>query len=186
MTQAGPGDKLTEAQKIAVVERLAMFDGPKTVADWVKEEFGIEITRQAIQHYDPTVGEKPSEKWCAIFDTTRKAFLKSESEIPIAQRTFRLRRLQRMAEAAEYQRNYMLAAQLYEQAAKEVGLLYTNSRQLGFSGEVRGGVLAVPVPVTAEEWGAAAVTQQSALTTKAKEAAMLATMTVGRQPEMKS
>lgn len=108
-----------------------MFDPPQTVADWVREEFGIEITRQSIHHYDPTIGEKPAEKWCQIFKATRKEFLKTTADIPIANRSVRLRRLERMALAAERSRNYALAAALHEQAAKEVGDVYTNKHTHG-------------------------------------------------------
>src|SRR4051794_15770234 len=84
LTPTGPGDKLDESQQTAVVQRLAMYDTPQQVADFVREEYGIPITRQSIQHYDPTVGAKPAEKWCAIFEATRKAFLETTAEIPIA------------------------------------------------------------------------------------------------------
>lgn len=177
-----PGSgKLSDALKAVVVQRLAMFDTPQQVVDFVKEEYGIELTRQGVQYYDPTVGVKPPKKWCATFESTRVKFLEMQSDIPIAQRSFRLRRLERMAQKAEDRGNYMLAAALYEQAAKEVGLLYTNSRHLGVTGEVKGGVLAVPVPVTAEEWGVVAAAQQAALSGKAKEAAALATTAAKEQ-----
>lgn len=185
MTGPDRSPKLTDAIKTVVVQRLAMFDTPQQVVDFVKEEYGIEVTRQSVQYYDPTVGVKPPAKWCATFKSTRVKFLETQADIPISQRSFRLRRLERMAQKAEDRGNYMLAAALYEQAAKEVGLLYTNSRHLGLSGEVRGGVLAVPVPVSAEEWGIAAVAQQAALSGKAKEAAALATKAAGHKPEPK-
>lgn len=133
LTQAGRGDKLTPEQQTAVVQRLAMFDSPQTVVDWVREEFGIEITRQTAQGYDPTVGPKPAEKWCAIFEATREAFLKTTADIPIANRSVRLRRLERMALAAERLRNYALAAALHEQAAKEVGDVYTNRTRVALT-----------------------------------------------------
>jgi hypothetical protein len=133
LTQTGPGDKLTVEQQTAVVQRLAMFDTPTQVVEFVKEEFGVELTRQSVQHYDPTVGEKPSERWCKIFEATRKAFLESQADIPIAQRSFRLRRLQRMAEAAEKRGAWVVAAQLCEQAAKEVGDVYTNRSKVAIT-----------------------------------------------------
>lgn len=133
LTPTGPGDKLNDAQKIAVVQRIAMFDTPQLIVDFVKEEYGIEITRQSVQYYDPTVGEKPAEKWCKIFEATRKEFLKTTAEIPIANRSVRLRRLERMALAAERQKNYMLAAALHEQAAKEVGDVYTNRSKVALT-----------------------------------------------------
>jgi hypothetical protein len=126
LTSGGPGDKLSDAQQTAVVQRLAMYDGPQTVVEWVRETYDIEITKQSIQYYDPTVGEKPAEKWCKIFEATRKAFLETTADIPIANKSVRLRRLERMALAAERQKNFVLAAALHEQAAKEVGDVYTN------------------------------------------------------------
>jgi hypothetical protein len=130
---SGPGDKLNDAQQTAVVQRLAMFDSPQQVADFVKEEYAIDLTRQSIQYYDPTVGEKPAEKWCAVFNATRKEFLKTTAEIPIANRSVRLRRLERMALAAERTKNYVLAAALHEQAAKEVGDVYTNRTKVALT-----------------------------------------------------
>lgn len=110
-----------------------MFDSPQTVADWVSEEYDIKITRQTIHGYDPTHGPKPAEKWCAIFEATRAAFLKTTADIPIANRSVRLRRLERMALAAERLRNYALAAALHEQAAKEVGDVYTNRTKVALT-----------------------------------------------------
>lgn len=121
-----------------------MFDTPQQVADYVREEFGVTITRQSIQHYDPTVGEKPAEKWCQIFDTTRLKFLETTAEIPISNKSVRLRRLERMALAAEGMRNYALAAALHEQAAKEVGELYTNRHKMEHSG-ANGGPLMISI-----------------------------------------
>jgi hypothetical protein len=135
LTEAPPVEKLTESQQIAVVQRLAMYDTPQQIADWVKEEFSIELSRQAIQHYDPTRGDRPAEKWCAIFEATRKAFLETTADIPIANKSVRLRRLERMALAAEKTRNFALAASLHELAAKEVGEVFTNRHKMEHTGK---------------------------------------------------
>jgi hypothetical protein len=52
------------------------------------------------------------------------------ADIPIAQMGYRLRRLQEMALQAERMKNYKLAAEIMEQAAKDHGGLFTNVRQL--------------------------------------------------------
>lgn len=124
--------KLTEESRTFVVQCLACFDAPSVVAAAVKKEFGIVITPQACEAYDPTkrAGAKLSDKWKAVFEETRKAFLEDTSRIGISHRAVRLRALQRMAEKAETQGNMALAAQLFEQAAKEVGESYTNRREL--------------------------------------------------------
>lgn len=155
--------RIDDVVKTFIVNQLAMFDTPQQVADAVKERFGVEITRQHVRSYDPESGGKPIKKWRAVFDATRKRFLEQTSDIPIANKSVRLRRLERMAVAAEARKNYPLAAQLHEQAAKECGDLYTNTRKMAHSGAVAGGVLAVPVPLGDEQWTAAASTQQATM-----------------------
>jgi hypothetical protein len=122
--------KLSEDQKIFIVERLAMYDTPTQVAEAVKEEYGFEIDRQAVNFYNPTVGPKPAKRWVKLFEEVRERFKKSSAEIPIAQRSFRLRRLNQMALQAEKRGNYKLARELYEQAAKEVGDVFTNRQKV--------------------------------------------------------
>lgn len=47
--------RLTEVQKEYIVDRLACYSSPTQVVDLVKDLFGVEIVRQQVQHYDPTV-----------------------------------------------------------------------------------------------------------------------------------
>jgi hypothetical protein len=123
--------RLSEDVKTFIVQRLACYDTPQQVADAVKEEFGLAVDRRQVQLYDPErTGKKPAAKWCAIFEATRKQFLEAIDTIPIANKAVRLRRLDRMAREAERRGNYVLTAQLLEQAAKETGGVYTNRREL--------------------------------------------------------
>lgn len=124
--------KLSEGVKTFIVQSLACFDTPSVVVAAVKKEFGEEITRQAVEGYDPNkkAGTNLSDKWRALFDETRKTFLEDTAAIAISHRAVRLRALQRMAEKAETQGNMVLAANLLEQAAKEVGESFTNRREL--------------------------------------------------------
>lgn len=129
---AGKGDKLTSEQQTFVVQQLAMWDSPETVAKAVREEFGVTITRQAIECYDPTkrAGAKLAEKWKALFEETRSAFIENTAEIGISHRAVRLRALQRMQNKAEQQGNLALAKDILKQAAEEVGGALTNRREL--------------------------------------------------------
>lgn len=124
--------KLTNEQKTYVVQSLACFDTPHEILKVIKEEFGVVVSAQAIEAYDPTkrAGRDLAKKWREIFEATRKAFLADTSTIGISHRAVRLRALQRMAEQAESMRNFVLAKDLLEQAAKEVGGAYTNRREL--------------------------------------------------------
>lgn len=144
---AGKGDKLTDAARTFVVQQLAMYDPPDMVAKAVKDEFGVTITRQAVQSYDPTkyAGRQLSKKWSDLFHATRKAHLDSAAEVGISHKTVRLRALQRMANKAETMGNLQLAAQLHEQAAKEMGNAFTNARV------IQGG-LAIATPKTLNDF----------------------------------
>jgi len=123
---------LTDDVKAFVVQALACFDTPTQVANAVKEEFGLEITRMQVSTYDPTkfMGRNLSKKWREIFDATREAFLRDQATIPIANQNFRLRALDRLYQNAASRGNAALAAQLLEQAAKEAGGSFTNRREM--------------------------------------------------------
>ncbi|MDX0499086.1 DUF2280 domain-containing protein [Sinorhizobium medicae] len=124
--------KYSDEVKTYVVQAIACFDSPAVVAKAVKAEFDVVISPQAVEAYDPTkrAGRKLSQRFRLLFEETRKTFLEDTANIAISHRAVRLRALQRMAEKAETQGNMVLAANLLEQAAKEVGDSYTNRRQI--------------------------------------------------------
>jgi len=119
---------LRDEVKAFVVQALACFDTPSQVVVAVKETFGLEVSRQQCEAYDPTkyVGRNLHLKWRTLFEDTRARFREETADIPIANRAYRLRALGRMAERAENMKNLALTAQLLEQAAKEVGDVYVN------------------------------------------------------------
>lgn len=119
---------LSNEVKAFIVQALACFDTPAQVAASVRDEFGIEVTRQQCESHDPTksAGRDLAKRWRTLFEDTRKRFREETAEIPIANRAYRLRALGRMVEKAESMRNLALTAQLLEQAAKEVGDVYVN------------------------------------------------------------
>jgi hypothetical protein len=47
-------ERLTDEIRTYVVQQLAGWKDPSVVRAAVKKEFDVEITRQAIQYYDPT------------------------------------------------------------------------------------------------------------------------------------
>nr|WP_287860693.1 DUF2280 domain-containing protein [Klebsiella sp.] len=124
--------------KAFIVQSLACYDTPSQVVDAVKKEFGITITRQQVESHDPTKanGKGLAQKWVDMFNEARERFQKEISDIPIANKAYRLRALNRMATNTETMRNYGLTAQLMEQAAKEVGDAYTNKHKVEHSGGV--------------------------------------------------
>jgi hypothetical protein len=119
---------LSNEVKAFIVQALACFDTPTKVAASVREEFGIELTRQKCEAHDPTkyAGRDLAKRWVTLFEDTRARFREETAEIPIANRAFRLRAMNRFVEKAETMKNIGLAMQILEQAAKEVGDVYVN------------------------------------------------------------
>lgn len=120
--------KIPPEAKVAIVNGLACYEPISAVAATIKRDFGIEISPQAIEAHDPTkhAGRRLAAKWRQLFDETRAKFISDCSAIPIAHKSTRLRALHRMSVAAEDKGNFPLAAKLLEQAAKEVGNVFTN------------------------------------------------------------
>lgn len=119
---------LRDEVKAFVVQALACFDTPSQVVTAVKVEYGLDVTRQQCEAYDPTkyVGRNLHLKWRTLFEDTRARFREQTAEIPIANRAYRLRAMNRFVEKAESMKNIGLAMQILEQAAKETGDIYVN------------------------------------------------------------
>lgn len=128
--------------KAFIIQALACFDTLSMVAEAVQKEFGIKVTHQQVESHDPTKvsGRGLAKKWVELFTVTRERFQTEIASIPIANKAYRLRALDRMAAATEKQKNFGMTAQLMEQAAKEVGDAYTNKQKLEHSGP-NGGVI---------------------------------------------
>lgn len=119
-----------------IVQELACFDTPSQIVESVQKEFKVQVTRQQVASHDPTkaAGKGLAKKWVDLFNELRDRFLNEISDIPIANKAYRLRALDRMMTKAESMRNMALAASLMEQAAKECGDAYTNKQKVEHSG----------------------------------------------------
>ena len=128
--------------KAFIVQSLACFDTPSQVVELVKKEFGLSITRQQVESHDPTKanGRGLAQKWVDMFNATRERFKNEISDIPIANKAYRLRVLDRMATRAEGMKNLALTAEIIEQAAKECGDAYTNKHKFEHSGPNGGAI----------------------------------------------
>ncbi|EKZ3172854.1 DUF2280 domain-containing protein [Enterobacter asburiae] len=128
--------------KAFIVQSLACFDTPSQVVELVKKEFGLSITRQQVESHDPTKanGKGLAQKWVDMFNATRERFQNEISDIPIANKAYRLRVLDRMATRAESMKNLALTAEIIEQAAKECGDAYTNKHKFEHSGPNGGAI----------------------------------------------
>lgn len=127
------GGKLKDEHKIFVIQRLACFDTPKEAAEALNAEFGVEVSPQACEAYDPNkrAGRNMSARWKDMFQQARKDFLENaQNHVPIANKTVRLREMQKAYLAHKSRRNWVAAMQVLEQVAKEVGEAFTNRREI--------------------------------------------------------
>ena len=132
-----PEAKLTDEMREFVVSALACFDNPMVVRRALLERYGVEITHQSVEAYDPTkyAGRTMAKKWRELFAATRAAFLEEKSQSAISSRVVRMRWRERLAQKAETQGNLALAKELLNDAAKEEGGAFTNARVLKGAGE---------------------------------------------------
>lgn len=139
--------------KAFIVQSVACFDTPSQVVESVLKEFGVQITRQQVEQNDPTKisGKGLAQKWVDLFNRTRDRFLNEISDIPIANKAYRLRVLQRMSTTAEGMKNLGMTAQLLEQAAKEVGDAYTNKLKVESTGKDGGPIKTETTNLTPQE-----------------------------------
>lgn len=128
--------------KAAIVQMLACYDSLSMVVEAIQKDYGVQVTPQQVESHDPTKvsGKGLAKKWVDLFNSTRNRFLNEISDIPIANKAYRLRALDRMMTKAETMRNMALAASLIEQAAKECGDAYTNKHKFEHSGPNGGAI----------------------------------------------
>lgn len=125
--------KLSLEMKRFVVMEFAMWETPTTIQRELKENFGVDVSLPGLLHYD---GDRPAcpKKWKTLFDETRKAFLDDTTSIPIANKAFRLRELNKLLDVQRRrpanQRNPADIRATMEQAAKEAGNAFSNVREL--------------------------------------------------------
>ncbi|RRA01120.1 DUF2280 domain-containing protein [Burkholderia cepacia] len=112
---------LPEPVKARIVQGLACFDSPSHVARDILAEFGLVVTPQHCESYDPTkaAGAKVGKKRRAAFEAIRAAFLADLGQTATSHRAVRLRRLERLMTRAETSGNIVLTAQLLDQISRE-------------------------------------------------------------------
>jgi hypothetical protein len=106
-----------------IVTRLACFESPSQVAEAVRERFGIDMPRQQVYGYDAAAaegtGRRIAQHWRELFWEARRRYLTDMAGVGVANKAFRLRRLDELFRKAEQAGNIRLAAALLEQAARE-------------------------------------------------------------------
>lgn len=125
--------ELNDQLKLRIVMALARFQTPTEIAKELVAE-GIETDARQVAGYDPSrTYYEAGEKWRKYFDEERARYLADVQSIPVANQSYRLQILQRGIDAAVSRGNWVMAANLAEQAAKEVGGALTNQRNVNVS-----------------------------------------------------
>jgi hypothetical protein len=123
--------RLTAEHKAFVIRAFARFASVSETARELKEEFGIDASTQQLYGYHPdTVNFRAAKQWLELFHAERKRFLESTDSIGIANKAYRLKELHKLCVIAIGRKNVKLAAELMEQAAKEMGEVFTNKREI--------------------------------------------------------
>lgn len=140
---------LKEPVKIFIVQSLACFETPQQVADAVKQEYGIDVSRSQCQTYDPTKysGRNLSKKLKDLFERTRQDFRENVEDIAIANKAFRLRELQKMYD--DTRGNKKAKQTLLKQAFQETDARVTRQEVTGAGG---GPVQTTATHVSVEEF----------------------------------
>jgi hypothetical protein len=122
---------LTNQQKAWIVGAFARFDGVAEVCRSFKDEYGVDLPKpHALAYHAGGTKYRGAPKWHDLFEQERKRFLDNVNSIGIANKTFRLQSLHKLHAIAVERKNVKLAAELMEQAAKEMGEVFTNRREV--------------------------------------------------------
>jgi hypothetical protein len=133
-TQTGPRQEkesmpiLNDEIKEFIVKRIACYETPSRIAAAVRINFGIDVDRRQVFEYNPSGSRPPAQRWIDLHAATRARFLRETADIGIAQKTMRLRMLDRFAQLAEENDRIDKAAKFLEQAARECGGFYDKLR----------------------------------------------------------
>jgi hypothetical protein len=137
---------LTTDQKVFIVSSFARYHSVSDVVRDLKERFGVDVEGAQLYGYHPdNANFRAAQKWKTLFESERKKFLDNVGSIGIAQKTVRLQRLEHLCVLALQRKNVKLAAELMEQAAKEMGEVFSNRR------EVRAESRSITATMTTEE-----------------------------------
>jgi hypothetical protein len=124
--------RLPQAVKRRIVEHLACYQSATEVVDLILEEFELPVTPRHVRAYDPNSFQYAAgPKWTEYYQAARRHFQHDIAEIPIANRAYRLRKIAEVHQLAVRGNDLEVALKSLEQAAKEVGDVYSSGSKLG-------------------------------------------------------
>jgi hypothetical protein len=144
--KAEPRNTLPHKVQKFIVEQNACDEKPSDVVKAVKEEFGVDVTRQAVERYDPTkaYGAHLRQALVDYYWEVREKYEQQEEKRGIGSISYRLRRLGVLERTAFARGNSLEARECMKQAAEDKGGKYTNRREMT-------GANGGPIRLTVEE-----------------------------------
>lgn len=123
---------MTEDKQFFILKRLAELDPMPSIIRAFKEEYGEDITIQTVRSYDPRDwhANKYAKENEELFFRIRQNLIDQVERIPIANRVYRVQELQRLYQESSADGDRQNAMRALEMSAKEVGGIYTNTRQI--------------------------------------------------------
>lgn len=142
--------RITKKVKLFIVRMLAEFETPTQTSKTVREIFKVDVTPQQCEAYDPTkrTGQDLSQELRDKFFEYRRIANQELEAIPIANMRYRLQLLQGLVD--KHPDNPVLIPKWAEQAAKEMGGLYTNRQEI--TGANGGPVETIQSQTTVEDY----------------------------------
>jgi len=118
--------KLKNTHKELIVKSLACYLSPKDIITLFKKDYGIELTYNQVAFYNLSTLASAglTDRWRVLFHATREKYLGEIEAVPLAYKAYRLNILQKNLDKALSKDNIVLANQILELAAKEMGGVY--------------------------------------------------------------
>jgi hypothetical protein len=137
--------RLTHEQKVYVVKRLAAYDAPIAIVRGLKEEFGIAVSADMLQHYDPELAYSRTlaQRWKDLFREARAAYLDSTAGIGASYRLVRIHWRGEMVQETWGAGQHRIANEILDSVTKEARAGAGNRHERGYFG-----LRAIPLTAT--------------------------------------
>jgi len=129
---AVPVRRLAANVKHFIVIQNACGSSPSVVAMAVKEVFDVEVSRALVERYDPTkaAGQALSMPLKTLYREMQREFQSMVVKAGVADQKWRIAKLHMIAQHAFDRGNHKMAMDAMEQAAKDLGGVYTNKARI--------------------------------------------------------
>jgi hypothetical protein len=122
--------KLPTLAKFTIVKALAHNYMPMEVVALIQSEFGITISRQTVEHYDPRKSAQIAKCWESYFLQELRAYNQALDNIATESRAWRQKQRCKLLEISEKRGDAALSLRIIDSAMKEAtgGFLVRTSR----------------------------------------------------------